>query len=70
MKNIKKWQKKLYYSKTQAFKNYLENRNNNINYVNNKFGDYDAFIYPKIKDEVVKLTNIDKNLRSFDSFAL
>ncbi len=56
------------YSKTQAFKNYLENRNNNINYVNNKFGDYDAFIYPTIKDEVVKLTNIDNyKVKTFSS---
>lgn len=56
------------YSKTQAFKNYLENRNNNINYVNNKFEDYDAFIYPTIKDEVVKLTNIDNyKVKTFSS---
>ena len=56
------------YSKTQAFKNYLENRNNNINYVNNKFGDYDAFIYPTIKNEVVKLTNINNyKVKTFSS---
>lgn len=56
------------YSKTQAFKNYLENRNNNINYVNNKFEDYDAFIYPTIKDELVKLTNINNyKVKTFSS---
>lgn len=56
------------YSKTQAFKNYLGNRNNNINYVNNKFGDYDAFIYPTIKNEVVKLTNINNyKVKTFSS---
>lgn len=56
------------YSKTQAFKNYLENRNNNINYANNKFGDYDAFIYPTIKNEVVKLTNINNyKVKTFSS---
>ena len=56
------------YSKTQAFKNYLENRNNNINYVNNKFGDYDAFIYPTIKNEVVKLTNTNNyKVKTFSS---
>ena len=49
MKNIKKWQKKLYYSKTQAFKIYLENRNNNINYVNNKFGDYMLLFIQQLK---------------------
>lgn len=56
------------YSKTKAFKNYLENRNNNINYANNKFGDYDAFIYPTIKNEVVKLTNINNyKVKTFSS---
>lgn len=48
------------YKQTSAYKNYLANRNNNINTANTRFDNYkiDAVIYPTLKTKLIKLDSI------------
>lgn len=43
------------YRLTSSYKNYVQTRNNNIKYVNNKFSDFDAIIYPTLQSKVMLL---------------
>lgn len=48
------------YKLTNTYKNYINNRNNNIKTANNKFdnNNLDAIIYPTIKTELIKINQI------------
>lgn len=48
------------YKLTNSYKNYINNRNNNIKTANNRFEYYglDAIIYPTIKTELIEMKNI------------
>ena len=48
------------YKLTDTYKNYINNRNNNIKTANNRFDSYklDAIIYPTIKNELIKIENV------------
>lgn len=54
------------YKKTNSYKNYINNRNNNINIANNRFEYYgvDAIIYPTLKTELIKIENV-KNTKLY-----
>lgn len=47
------------YTLTNSYKNYINNRNNNIEIANNTFNRYnlDAIIYPTLKTELIKINN-------------
>lgn len=58
------------YRLTDSYKNYVNLRNNNINYVNNKFDqlDLDAIIYPTLQSEVMLMSEIyTTKIKTFSS---
>lgn len=56
------------YRLTNSYQNYLQLRNNNIKYVNEKFNDLDAIIYPTLQTELIKMSNIHSTkLKTFSS---
>lgn len=56
------------YRTTTSYQSYLNLRNNNIKYVNEKFNDLDAIIYPTLQTELIKMSNIHSTkLKTFSS---